>query len=408
MTTTFNILLIDPDSVLYDLVSECVADLNSISLSVVMNGDEGFQIMKAGSFHALITDYSLSDIYAPEFSHLLKTSGIMIPHIVLTAEEGEDKVIHALNEGIRYYVKITGKGYKKELAGRIKSLIDGEIAEDTAKKSEEHYRYIADHASNIMAIRTDDTYFYLNPAGLEYCGLSDPERFSECLLWNEDASHTRDGQVAAIRYLPAELHIPGKDAQQVRVAVIPVVYRREEADFIIICSPEKKIEKKSLPAEITEELLADITSKDEGIRKRASDMFARMGREAVQPLFEVMRSLCIDDMFVKMSVEQTIAETLGKLGDSAVDDLSDAAQFDPDWNIRSAAIDALATIGDRKALGIIAQALESDEDWNVRAGAAEALGKLGDPAAIPYLTAAAAEDSNDMVKMYAQEALSSL
>lgn len=80
--------------------------------------------MKAGSFHALITDYSLSDIYAPEFTHLLMTSGIMIPHIVLTAEEGEDKVIQALNEGIRYYVKISGKNYKKE-PYRIKGLMDG-------------------------------------------------------------------------------------------------------------------------------------------------------------------------------------------------------------------------------------------------------------------------------------------
>lgn len=85
-----------------------------------------------------------------------------------------------------------------------------------------------------------------------------------------------------------------------------------------------KIEKKSLPAEITEELLADIVSRDEGIRKRASDEFARMGSEAVQPLFEMMRSLDIDDMFMKMSVEQTITDTLGKLGQLAIDDLSDA------------------------------------------------------------------------------------
>ncbi len=408
MTTTFNILIIDPDGLLYGIVQDSIVDMQSISLSVVSNGEEGYQIIKAGSFHALITGFSLTDIYAPEFTHLLKTSGIIIPHIILTDISGEDKVIQALNEGIRFYIKTIGNSFKNELTNRIKTLQASFMVEDTLRKSEEHYRYIADHASDIMAIRGDSTYFYLNPAGMKYCNIKEANEFEECLIYDENASHTPVGSVSAIRYLPAELHPRGQDSSNVQVAIVPIVYHRNEAEFIIICHSEKTGEPQSCTTEFIEELLNNITNNNADIRNKASDELAKIGKNAVQPLFEAMRSLSISDMFVKMSVEQTIAETLGKLGKDAIPDLSDAAQYDPDWNIRSAAIDALATIGDNDALGILAQSLELDEDWNVRAGAAEALGKLGDAGAIPYLKSAAADDSNDMVKIYAQEAISTI
>jgi HEAT repeat protein len=120
-----------------------------------------------------------------------------------------------------------------------------------------------------------------------------------------------------------------------------------------------------------------------------------------------MKSIQIDDMFVRMSIEQTIADTLGKLGAEAIPALTKALQHNPDWHIRSAAVDALGGIGDAVVVDLLSRTMLEDEDWNVRSSAAEALGKIGNKDAIPSLENAL-EDKNEMVVMYAKEALSIL
>ena len=67
------------------------------------------------------------------------------------------------------------------------------------------------------------------------------------------------------------------------------------------------------------------------------------------------------------------------------------ALSDNDWMVRSAAAEALGSLGDKRAVDPLIKAL-TDDNWMVRRNAAWALGRLGDARAVDPLIAALADD----------------
>ena len=78
-----------------------------------------------------------------------------------------------------------------------------------------------------------------------------------------------------------------------------------------------------------------------------------------------------------------VSDDLAKLGPSAVPELIRALR-DSEYRVQSVAADALAKLGDRRAVEPLIAVLK-DGEWLVRWSAAEALGKLGDARAVEPL-----------------------
>ncbi|HCR16847.1 MAG TPA: hypothetical protein DIU35_05135 [Candidatus Latescibacteria bacterium] len=95
--------------------------------------------------------------------------------------------------------------------------------------------------------------------------------------------------------------------------------------------------------------------------------------------------------------EQKIAfETiLIRLGEQAVDPLTDLISSDVDWQTRLQALDALGKIGSHDAFEAIATCIQDPNTW-VRIGAAHALGNLHDPRVLEPLSDAL-RDTSDVV-----------
>lgn len=96
---------------------------------------------------------------------------------------------------------------------------------------------------------------------------------------------------------------------------------------------------------------------------------------------------------------------LGKFGPAAVDHLVKALADEDKW-VRYLAVDALASIKDRKAVDPLVKVLK-DRDQDVRFAAADALGRLGDARAETGLKECMSTD-NCYVKIAAEEALERL
>jgi HEAT repeat protein len=96
---------------------------------------------------------------------------------------------------------------------------------------------------------------------------------------------------------------------------------------------------------------------------------------------------------------------LSKFGQPAVDHLVKALSDEDKW-VRYLAVDALATIKDKKAVDSLVKVLK-DQDQDVRFAAADALGRLGDARAEAGLKECLATD-NCYVKIAVEEALERL
>jgi len=111
-------------------------------------------------------------------------------------------------------------------------------------------------------------------------------------------------------------------------------------------------------------LIRDLKDEAWGVREKAIEALARIGKPAVEPLIAALN----DDV---PAIRTGAAEALGKIKDSrAIEPLIQALK-DETWGVREKAIEALAKIG-KPAVAPLVEALE-DEDVGVRTEAARAL-----------------------------------
>ncbi|MCL2460492.1 MAG: HEAT repeat domain-containing protein [Euryarchaeota archaeon] len=404
-------LIIDPDKTLTPFIAESLLSIGNVHIDSVASGDEAYEKMKNQKYTFLISDYVFGNDNVVSFSTLLRNSDISIPYIVVTSMEGENYVIDALNAGVSKYIKRNTANVQKELWEHVTAYHVNYEINEILRESEDQYRVVAELTSDIILIRSNNEIVYINPAGRTTLNLADVKDVPKFLIIGDriEGSEAHSGGTSLLgRKKVWYVHVTVTTADGTReaeAAVLPITYGHAYADFIII---KQFISHEPDESQLdTAALILSITDKNEQIRRAAAAQMAKLGKLAVDPLLKAMKTVNIDDMFVRMSVQQTIADTLGKLGPEAIPSLTNALQHNPDWHIRSAAVDALGGIGDPIIVDLLSHTLLNDDDWNVRSSAAEALGKIGDAGAVSSLEEAL-EDSNDMVRMYVKEALSLL
>lgn len=140
--------------------------------------------------------------------------------------------------------------------------------------------------------------------------------------------------------------------------------------------------------DIARTLLWLLRSKDAEVRRLAVDVIrkANMSTEELWPrLFELLGD---QDWWVRERVTDALIELAGqKLLPYFV-----AFLEDPKPPVRLSAVEVLRRLGSPKALGALVNAASKDDDWWVRERAMAAIADLGDPRAAPYLVRIAFEE----------------
>ena len=104
------------------------------------------------------------------------------------------------------------------------------------------------------------------------------------------------------------------------------------------------------------------------------------------------------------NVRQSVADTLGRIGNSRAVGPLVACLKDEDWGVRMSAAAALGKIGSSRAVEPLIAYLKSGESYDYdRRSAADALGRIGKPAVKPLIVCL--EDENSDVRKSTMEAL---
>lgn len=148
----------------------------------------------------------------------------------------------------------------------------------------------------------------------------------------------------------------------------------------------------------TEELIADLKSTDDFTREEAIGMLEMKGDEVVDPLIE---SLGERDKNVKIAAIQILAN----IGDDKAIEPIIGTLKDPNKLVRREASTALTNMGDAAVEPLIA--VLDDSNWRVRGAACWALGSLNAPQAVPKIEGLL-DDEKSFVRAGAEFALKNL
>jgi serine/threonine-protein kinase len=123
------------------------------------------------------------------------------------------------------------------------------------------------------------------------------------------------------------------------------------------------------------DLLGVLRDQDWWVRVRAADALGTIGGPAVvEAVLDLMQD---EDPFIRRSAVEILNTTSDE---RTFDALVNAVANDPDWWVRERAIDALAQLGDARAVPVLLPLLSQDAE--AARVATRALGTIGDPSAI--------------------------
>jgi HEAT repeat protein len=129
---------------------------------------------------------------------------------------------------------------------------------------------------------------------------------------------------------------------------------------------------------------------------------------AAQALGRIQKPQAIDTLILLLqdkvpAVREEAGRAIQAIGDSSIPKLLEALQ-DQNWKIRLRAVEALALLQPREAVGPLMTVVLEDPDTAVRQDAVRALGHIGDTRAIPLLLSSLALNTPSL-KLAAIEAL---
>ena len=124
-----------------------------------------------------------------------------------------------------------------------------------------------------------------------------------------------------------------------------------------------------------------LRSRDVNVRRMAVELARKIGDPTGELTPKLLRFLRDEDWWVRERVADALVEMSGQnLTRHVVDYLSDESDV-----VRRYAVGFLKRLKDPRALGALVRTAQSDTDWWVREWAIEAMAELGDARAVPYL-----------------------
>jgi HEAT repeat protein len=127
--------------------------------------------------------------------------------------------------------------------------------------------------------------------------------------------------------------------------------------------------------------IGDLSHPESKVRLRASYQLIKLGAAAVEPL--ISRAATGSD-----SLRYISAQILGRIGDARALPALKTLTRDPNNHVRRQAFVALGSMGDPELVEFLAVTLYEDPLADLRAAAAEGLASLGDTLAVPSLVRA--------------------
>jgi PAS domain S-box-containing protein len=163
----YSLLYVDDEPSLLELAKVYLERSHTFSVVTKISANEGLDVLKNGTFDAIISDYAMPVIDGIEFLKAVRRDFGQIPFILFTGKGREEIAIEAIDSGADFYIQKGGqpKAQFAELAHKVNMAIESRRAEKFLRESEQRYKAVVeDQTEFICRFTTDGTYTFVNDA----------------------------------------------------------------------------------------------------------------------------------------------------------------------------------------------------------------------------------------------------
>ena len=170
------------------LVEDNPGDARLVEIMLSRARPEGFEVTHVGrlreaiehlgesKFDVVLLDLSLPDSDSIETVYQTRTADPQMPVVVLSGQDNEDVALRALQSGAEDYL-VKGRGDGELIARSIRYAIERKRGEEALRESEERFRSLVQHASDIITVLgADGTILYDSPSVERIMGYKPQER----------------------------------------------------------------------------------------------------------------------------------------------------------------------------------------------------------------------------------------
>jgi PAS domain S-box-containing protein len=195
----YSVLYVDDEPGLLEIGKIFLEDDGEFSVETITSARDALALLNTKTFDAIVSDYQMPGMDGIQFLIEVRNRFGRIPFILFTGRGREEVVIQAINSGVDFYLQKGGDPSAQfaELAHKIKQAASRKKAEDSLKKTEDDYRFLAEHSNGAIVIVQDGKVRLANQRAIEQSGYPEEELLS---MPFQDIIHPDDRSRVMERY----------------------------------------------------------------------------------------------------------------------------------------------------------------------------------------------------------------
>ncbi len=182
---SIRVLHVDDSSDFLKVSKQLLTLMGNFEVDHALCVDEAFQKLEKQKYDVVVSDYEMPKKGGLEFLSELREQNNHIPFVLFTGKSREEVAIKALNLGADGYINKQGstETVYGELAHTLELVNDRKRAEIALRKSESHYRLIAENARDVIWTMDLDGHFtYVSPSVFQLRGYTPEEVLQQSMM----------------------------------------------------------------------------------------------------------------------------------------------------------------------------------------------------------------------------------
>jgi len=175
---TIRILVVNDDPTILELTKAHLERDDDISVDVAESAQTAKDLLSAGKYDAVISDYQLSDEMGIEILRYVRSTGIQVPFVIFTGKGREDVVIDALNAGADAYIQNGGRPEAQfaDLLCTVRDLVERNRSKRKLQEIQSILKNLIDNLPAFVFLRDlEGRYLAVNKMFCELLGIPENE-----------------------------------------------------------------------------------------------------------------------------------------------------------------------------------------------------------------------------------------
>lgn len=171
------VLYVDDEPGLLDVARIFLEQTGEFSVDTVQSAPVALDILAAGTFDAIISDFQMPGMDGIEFLKRVRAVDKAVPFILFTGRGREEVVIEAINNGADFYLQKGGdpKAQFAELAHKVRQSVLMKKTQMTLAEQDQRYHDLQNASDLIQSVSPDGHFLFVNQKWLDTLGYTEAD-----------------------------------------------------------------------------------------------------------------------------------------------------------------------------------------------------------------------------------------